>query len=44
MIDFIERLFGIVRDGVRGALEMALFLIPLAGVLLLWYGCQRQAR
>ena len=44
-MDFIERLFGIAPDGGSGTLEMALFLIPLAGVLLLlWYRRQRKAR
>lgn len=33
-MDCIERLFGIAPDGGSGTLEMALFLIPLAGVLL----------
>jgi hypothetical protein len=43
-MDFIERLFGIAPDGGSGTLEMALFLIPLAGLLLLWYVRQRKTR
>src|SRR5262245_32096784 len=43
-MDFIERLFGIAPDGGSGTLELALFLIPLAGVLLLWYVRQRKTR
>jgi hypothetical protein len=43
-MDFIERLFGIAPDGGSGTLEMALFLIPVAGLLLLWYVRQRKAR
>jgi hypothetical protein len=43
-MDFIERLFGIAPDGGSGTLEMALFLIPLAGLVLLWYVRQRKAR
>ena len=43
-MDFIERLFGIAPDGGSGTLELALFLIPLAGVLLLWDVLQRKAR
>ena len=43
-MDFIERLFGIAPDGGSGTLEMTLFLIPLAVLLLLWYVRQRQMR
>jgi hypothetical protein len=43
-MDFIERLFGIAPDGGSGTLEMALFLIPLAGLLLVWYLRQRKPR
>jgi hypothetical protein len=43
-MDFIERLIGIAPDGGSGTLELALFLIPLAGVLLVWYALQRKAR
>jgi hypothetical protein len=43
-MDFIERLFGIAPDGGSGALEMALFLIPLATLLLWWYARQRSTR
>jgi len=43
-MDFIERLFGIAPDGGSGALEFVLFLIPIAGVALLWYMRQKKAR
>jgi len=43
-MDFIERLFGIAPDAGSGTLEIALFLIPLAAVLLWWYARQRSAR
>jgi len=33
-MDFIERLLGIAPDGGSGLLELMLFLIPLAGVVL----------
>ena len=35
-MDFIERLFGIAPDGGSGSLEFLLFLIPLAGLVLLF--------
>ncbi len=34
-MDFLERLFGISPDGGNGSFELLLFLIPLAGILLL---------
>jgi hypothetical protein len=43
-MDFIERLFGMAPDGGSGTLEMALFLIPLAGLVLLWYVRKRTTR
>jgi hypothetical protein len=35
-MDFIERIFGFSPDGGSGALEVLLFLIPLAGILVLY--------
>jgi hypothetical protein len=43
-MDFIERLFGIAPDGGTGSLEFLLFLIPIAGILLLWYVRQKKTR
>ncbi|MGE0813368.1 MAG: hypothetical protein AB7O28_09755 [Vicinamibacterales bacterium] len=34
-MDFVERLFSIAPDGGSGALEALLFLVPLAGLLVL---------
>jgi hypothetical protein len=34
-VDFFEKLFGIAPDGGNGTFELLLFLIPLAGILLL---------
>jgi hypothetical protein len=34
-MNFFERLFGISPDGWNGSFELLLFLIPLAGILLL---------
>jgi hypothetical protein len=34
-MDFIERIFGIAPDGGDGSLEFLLFLIPIAGLLVL---------
>jgi hypothetical protein len=34
-MDFIERIFGIAPDGGSGALEVLLFVIPLAGLAYL---------
>jgi len=34
-MDFFEGLFGIAPDGWNGSFELLLFLIPLAGILLL---------
>ncbi|HEY3177736.1 MAG TPA: hypothetical protein VGL25_02515 [Casimicrobiaceae bacterium] len=34
-MDFIERIFGIAPDGGSGAFELLLFLIPVAGILVL---------
>lgn len=35
-MDFIERIFGISPDGGSGAFEVLLFLIPIAGLYVLW--------
>ena len=40
-MDFIERLFGIAPDGGSGTLEIALFLIPVVGIV---YLAQRRRR
>jgi hypothetical protein len=42
-MDFIERIFGIAPDGGSGLLELLLFLIPIAGLLLL-HGRWRRRR
>ena len=34
-MNFLERLLGLTLDGGNGTLELLLFLIPLAGILLL---------
>ena len=36
-MDFIERIFGISPDGGSGLLELLLLLIPLLGVIGLYY-------
>jgi hypothetical protein len=36
-MDFLEQLFGFSPDGGSGAVELALFLIPIAGCLYLGY-------
>ena len=35
-MDFIERIFGIAPDGGSGSLEVLLFLLPVAGLYLLY--------
>jgi hypothetical protein len=35
-MDFIERIFGIAPDGGSGALEFLLFVIPIAGIVLIY--------
>ena len=35
-MDFIERIFGISPDGGSGALEVLLFLIPVAGLYFIY--------
>jgi hypothetical protein len=42
-VDFIERIFGIAPDGGSGTLEVLLFLIPLAGLYLI-YRFRKQPR
>jgi hypothetical protein len=34
-MDFLETLFGIAPDGGDGSFELLLFVVPIAGVLLL---------
>ena len=36
-MDFIERIFGVSPDGGNGTLEVLLFMIPIAGLVLLAY-------
>ena len=43
-MDFIERIFGISPDGGSGAFELLLFLIPVAGLLILWQRRRRTPR
>jgi hypothetical protein len=44
-MDFIERIFGIAPDGGSGTFEMLLFLIPLAGLYLIYrFGTQGRRR
>ena len=35
-MDFIERIFGIAPDAGSGSLEVLLFLLPVAGLYLLY--------
>ena len=35
-MDFIERIFGFSPDGGSGAFELLLFLIPIAGLYILY--------
>ena len=41
-MDFLELLFGIAPDGGNGSFELLLFLIPLAGILLLRFWSNRR--
>lgn len=34
-MDFIERIFGIAPDGGSGLFELLLFLLPVAGIVVL---------
>lgn len=43
-MDFIEHIFGISPDGGSGTYELLLFLVPLAGILLLRLRAKRRAR
>lgn len=43
-MDFIEHIFGISPDGGSGMFEVLLFLIPVAGLLLLRTWRQRASR
>ena len=40
-MDFIERIFGISPDGGSGLFEVLLFLIPVAGLVILWQARKR---
>ena len=35
-MDFIERIFGIAPDGGSGTLEFLLFVLPIAGLYILY--------
>jgi MYXO-CTERM domain-containing protein len=35
-MDFIERIFGVSPDGGSGTFEFLLFVVPLAGIAILW--------
>jgi len=35
-MDFIERIFGVSPDGGSGVFEFLLFVVPLAGIAILW--------
>jgi hypothetical protein len=43
-MDFIERILGIAPDGGSGALEALLFLVPVAGILVLLQRRRRNRR
>lgn len=43
-MDFIERLFGISPDGGSGMFEVLLFLIPIAGILMIRAWRKRSGR
>ena len=34
-MDFIERIFGVAPDGGSGLFEILLFLVPIAGIVVL---------
>ena len=42
-MDFIERIFGIAPDGGSGALEFLLFVIPIAGICLMYRARKQRA-
>ena len=43
-MDFIERIFGFSPDGGSGAFEVLLFLVPIAGIAILYLRRRRAAR
>jgi hypothetical protein len=43
-MDFIEKIFGISPDGGSGLLEVLLFLLPIAGVLIVREWRKRSTR
>ena len=43
-MDFIERIFGFSPDGGSGAFELLLFLIPIAGIAILYTRRKRAVR
>ena len=42
-MDFIERIFGISPDGGSGTFEVLLFLIPIAGIVIIHLWRRRNA-
>ncbi len=40
-MNFIERIFGFAPDGGNGVFEFLLFLLPVAGIVLLWQARKR---
>jgi hypothetical protein len=44
VMDFIERIFGVSPDGGSGVLEALLFLIPIAGILIVREWRKRSGR
>ena len=43
-MDFIERIFGFAPDGGNGMFELLLFVIPIAGIIVLWRRKKRSTR
>ena len=41
-MDFIERIFGFAPDGGNGMFEFLLFVIPIAGIVVLWRKRKRE--
>lgn len=40
-MDFIERIFGVSPDGGSGLFEILLFMLPIMGLVVLWYARSR---
>jgi hypothetical protein len=43
-MDFVERVFGVSPDGGSGLLEFLLFLVPIAGIVVITYWRKRRTR